>query len=301
MKRADQKGGLYAGEWPERVFDGSDPRDRDAFIRMITGFYAQGRRPMPWREVITPYSVVVSEIMLQQTQVPRVMEKFPPFIRQFPDFPSLSVAPLAEVLGAWQGLGYNRRGRYLHAIAVRVMEEWGGVLPPDPSLLVTLPGIGPATAGSIAAFAFNLPVVFIETNIRRTFIHHFFPGDEPVPDSRITPLVAATLDRDHPREWYYALMDYGTWLAGQVENPNRRSRHYSRQSAFEGSDRQIRGRVLRILLERISLFPDELVRNCCEEHARGIRIVDEMIREGLLCEEEGHIRIAGSSAFSSDN
>ena len=275
-----------------RIFNGTDPADREAFIRLIRGYYLQGKRPMPWREIISPYRVVVSEVMLQQTQVPRVLEKFPGFIKQFPDFSALSRASLADVIGAWQGLGYNRRARYLHAIAVHVMNEWDGELPQSPDVLTTLPGIGKATAGSITAFAFNLPVVFIETNIRRVFIHHFFTGDEPVSDALILPLVEATLDLDNPREWYYALMDYGTWLAGRVENPNRRSRHYSKQSAFEGSDRQIRGRVLRFLVSEKESTPDHLVRSCCDDVARGSRIVVSMIQEGLLCETAGKIRIA---------
>lgn len=275
-----------------RCFDGSDHEDRDAFIRLIRGYYAQGRRPMPWRDIITPYRVVVSEIMLQQTQVSRVLDKYPGFIRQFPDFQSLSRASLANVLAAWQGLGYNRRARYLHAIATRIMEEWGGELPQSPEILASLPGIGTATAGSITVFAFNQPVVFIETNIRRVFIHHFFSDDEPVTDSRILPLVQATLDHDNPRDWYYALMDYGTWLSGRVENPNRRSRHYSKQSAFEGSDRQIRGRVIRLLIAGKAIDTERLLSLCCDNAARGSRIISIMIEEGLLYEEMGKIRIS---------
>jgi A/G-specific adenine glycosylase len=276
------------------VFHGTDPGDLAEFTRLVRGYYQQGRRPMPWRDLITPYRVVVSEVMLQQTRVSRVLEKYPAFIRQFPDFSVLSRASLADVIAAWQGLGYNRRARYLHAIAIRVMEEWGGELPESPALLASLPGIGRATAGSIAAFAFNLPVVFIETNIRRVYIHHFFPPDEPVDDSRILPLVQATLDQENPREWYYALMDYGTWLAARVENPNRRSRHYSKQPPFEGSDRQIRGRVLRLLVAEKEATAGHLVESCCEDRERGSRIVSMMIGEGLLCENKGKIRIADS-------
>ncbi len=275
-----------------RGFDGSNPVDHEAFVRLIKGYYRTGRRPMPWRDHITPYRVVVSEIMLQQTQVSRVLEKFPEFIRQFPDFASLHAASLGEVLAAWQGLGYNRRARYLHGIAIRVMEDWNGVLPSSPDILATLPGIGAATAGSITAFAFNTPVVFIETNIRRVFIHHFFADEIQVPDSRILPLITATLDTEKPREWYYALMDYGTWLSGRIENPNRRSRHYSRQSSFEGSDRQIRGEIIRQLITGTQADPESLVRSCSAEMSRGLRIIARMIEEGLLKEKDGMIRIS---------
>ncbi|MFH0968323.1 MAG: A/G-specific adenine glycosylase, partial [Methanobacteriota archaeon] len=141
------------------VYCGTDSDDRDEFIGVIRGYYSHGKRAMPWRDEITPYRVVVSEVMLQQTQVSRVIEKFTPFIHRFPDFSALSQASLAEVLKEWQGLGYNRRARYLHAIAIHVMEEWGGMLPHSVEEIFTLPGIGRATAGSITAFAYNSPVV----------------------------------------------------------------------------------------------------------------------------------------------
>ncbi len=275
-----------------QVFQSSDPDDLKEFIRIIHGFYARMRRPMPWRDEITPYRVVVSELMLQQTQVPRVMEKFPLFISRFPDFSSLAHASLTDVLEAWQGLGYNRRAKYLHSLARFVVQYRDGILPTEPEILMTLPGIGKATAGSITAFAFNKPVVFIETNIRRVFIHHFFADRSKIADSDIQPLVEKTLDRKNPREWYYALMDYGTWLARRVENPNRKSRHYSRQSAFEGSDRQIRSLLLRRLLEEKRIHIDDLINRSGEDTQRVRRILTGMIQEGLLCESGGFVRVA---------
>ena len=222
------------------------------FQERVWDFYHDhGRHELPWRRDITPYGVLVSEVMLQQTQVTRVLVKYDEWLTAFPGFAELAVASGSEVLAAWQGLGYNRRGMWLREAARRVMEDYGGQLPNDPAELVKLPGIGPNTAGSIAAFAYNEPVVFIETNIRRVFIHEFFPeteGGEPVSDASLRPLIEGALDREHPREWYWALMDYGSWLARQVSNPNRRSKHYARQSTFEGSVRQIRGEVLRQLL-----------------------------------------------------
>ncbi|PKL60041.1 MAG: endonuclease III [Methanomicrobiales archaeon HGW-Methanomicrobiales-4] len=247
---------------------------------------------MPWRDNITPYRVVVSEVMLQQTQVTRVKEKFTPFIRRFPDFSTLSLASLADVMKEWQGLGYNRRAKSLHAIAIHVMEEWEGVLPQSPEDILILPGIGMATAASITVFAYNAPVVFIETNIRRVFIHHFFSGSDPVSDAQILPLVELTLDNQNPREWYYALMDYGTWLAKRMPNPNRRSRHYSRQSAFEGSDRQIRGRILKRLISETICSLDILISEAGDDQSRGTTILSGMIQEGLLCESDGYVKIA---------
>lgn len=274
------------------VLNPEDPMDQKRFIRCIKGYYLHGKRPMPWRDDITPYRVVVSEMMLQQTQVPRVMEKYPAFISRFPDFQTLRDASFADVLAAWQGLGYNRRAKYLHAIGGFVMDRWEGHLPEDPDLLITLPGIGVATAGSIAAFAFNAPVVFIETNIRRVFIHHFFEPEVSVTDACILPIVRQTLDYENPRDWYYALMDYGTWLAGRVENPNRRSRHYARQSAFEGSDRQIRGIILKRLIADSQLPLSDIIALPGCDPARVARILSTMITEGMVCEAEGMIRIS---------
>jgi A/G-specific adenine glycosylase len=274
------------------TFQGSVPDDLEAFVDIIRGFYTRMRRPMPWRDEITPYRVVVSEIMLQQTQVRRVMEKFPLFISRFPDFTSLADASLTDVLEAWQGLGYNRRAKYLHGLARLVVDDWNGALPTDPEILITFPGIGSATACSITAFAFNKPVVFIETNIRRVFIHHFFVGREKIADSDIRPLVERTLDHKNPRDWYYALMDYGTWLAGRIENPNRKSRHYTRQSAFEGSDRQIRSSLLKKILATKNSPLEEIIKNSEGDTQRMRRIIADMVKEGLLCVNNGIITIA---------
>ncbi|MFA5354028.1 MAG: hypothetical protein WC291_07350, partial [Thermodesulfovibrionales bacterium] len=223
--------------------EGVTPRTVSLFQSIIKGHYRKQGRKMPWRETDDPYRIVVSEVMLQQTQVERVMGKYAEFIALFPDFPSLAAAPLQEVLAAWQGMGYNRRAISLQRLAVRVMEEHGGILPASPELLAKLPGIGKATASSIAAFAFNSPTVFIETNIRRVFIHFFFHDRDDVKDTEIYPLVELTLDRQDPRQWYYGLMDYGSLFRKTRHNPNRKSAHYSKQSRFEGSRRQLRGRV----------------------------------------------------------
>lgn len=246
-------------------------------------YYRQHRRDMPWRHRPTPYQVVVSEVMLQQTQVSRVLTKYPQFLAMFPNWRSLAAAPLPVVLGVWQGMGYNRRALNLQRLAQAVIGEHGGRLPAEPAVLQQLPGIGPGTAGAIAAFAFNRPVVFIETNIRRVFIHHFFADQTAVPDRDILPLVDQTLDRHRPRQWYYALMDYGAYLATTVPNPNRRSRHYVRQSKFEGSDRQIRGAIVRLLLEFPVLTAQDVVnRFPGQPPDRIIKILDQLTKEGLI-------------------
>ncbi|HOF96277.1 MAG TPA: A/G-specific adenine glycosylase, partial [Methanoculleus sp.] len=227
---------------------GATPEAVRLFRALVLAHYRAHGRDLPWRQTTDPYRILVSEIMLQQTQVERVAVKYPEFIDRFPDFASLARAPQSDILLAWQGMGYNRRALALKRTAERVVDDYGGRLPADVETLATFPGIGRATAAAICAYAFNMPVAYIETNIRRVFIHFFFQDREDVRDDEILVLVEQTLDRENPREWYGALMDYGSILKKRTANPNRRSASYSRQSRFEGSDRQIRGRLLALVL-----------------------------------------------------
>lgn len=225
-----------------------------AFQETVWRYYRQsGRHDLPWRlpdsnGVFDPYRILVSEIMLQQTQVSRVVSKFLSFTHQFPTFATLAAAPLGDVLKAWSGLGYNRRAKFLWQAAGMAIAEYAGGLPATTRELRRLPGIGVNTAGAVAAYAFNVPAVFIETNIRTVFIHHFFTGQQSVHDRDIADIVAQTLP-PNPREWYWALMDYGTFLKQTLGNISQSSAHYAKQSAFAGSRRQIRGRVLHLLGE----------------------------------------------------
>ncbi len=221
--------------------------EKTQFQDTIWNYYEKHGRKMPWRGEEDPYKVLVSEIMLQQTQVARVTLKYAEFLKKFPTLGSLAKASLSDVLKVWQGLGYNRRARFLHEFAKEVVKNHKGKVPSDYEILLTLPGIGKGTAGSLSAFAFNLPVAFIETNIRRVYIHHFFKDKESVADAEILPIVEATVDEVNPQEWYYALMDYGVHLKGKVKNPNQRSKHYAKQSKFEGSNREVRGGIIKEL------------------------------------------------------
>jgi len=268
------------------------PETVTEFRGIIWQYYLAHRREMAWRETTDPYAIFVSEMMLQQTQVARVHTKYAEFIPAFPDFSSLAAARLEDVLRVWQGMGYNRRAKMLRDAAGMVMETFGGRLPETTEELITLPGVGPATAASIAAFAYNAPVVFIETNIRRVFIHFFFPEGEKVHDNRILPLVRQTLDRENPREWYYALMDHGAMLKQVVENPNRRSHGYTVQSVFTGSDRQIRGCILRYLLENGPSTPETIATACGDDAKRTRKIIVKMVGECLLSEVSGRLSIA---------
>lgn len=252
-----------------------------SFRDFIWTFYENEGRIFEWRNVDNPYYVLVSEIMLQQTQTHRVEPKYRAFIEEFPTFESLAQASLRDVLAMWQGLGYNRRGKYLHQTAQRVMQEYNGRLPKEPETLVTFPGIGKNTAGSVSAFAYNQPTVFIETNIRAVFIHSFFKDQQEVHDNLILPLVTQTLDHDNPREWYYALMDYGVHLKKMMPNPSRRSKHHTVQSKFEGSDRQIRGAIIRVLVERSSVSEIEL-QALLDNDSRVANIIAQLEQEELI-------------------
>jgi len=262
------------------------------FREIIYDYYRSHGRTLPWRNTKNPYHILVSEIMLQQTQVERVIQKYDHFIKTFPDFASLAGAPLRRVLEAWQGLGYNRRAKALKEIAQAVMTIFGGRLPSSGDDLQTFPGIGKATASSIAAFAFDQPSIFIETNIRRVFIHFFFHNKDDIKDSEILPLVERTLDKTDPREWYYALMDYGVMLKKELPNPNRRSAHYKRQPPFEGSDRQIRGKILRALVENSSLSKSELNRKIDTSPERSGRILAVLKKEGFVKKTGRRYRLA---------
>ena len=264
-----------------------------AFRSTVVENYRQYGRSFPWRETCDPYAILVSEMMLQQTQTLRVLPKYKAWLALFPDAASLARAPLADVLAAWNGLGYNRRAKYLQEACRAVCEKYNGTFPHTKDGLDLLPGVGPYTAGAVSAFAYNNPEIFIETNIRSVFIFFFFNGTEKkIPDTELLPLVEQTLDRNNPREWYYALMDYGAELKRRVKNPSRKSAQYAKQSKFEGSLRQARGAILRRLTEKgeetLALIADA-------EHIDLYRLekaAEKLTAEKLVCEKDGVYRIA---------
>ncbi len=262
-----------------------DDREKQSFQSTVWEYYhSHGRHNLPWRlpaagDTFDPYSILVSEIMLQQTQVSRVIPKYLEFLKQFPDVNTLAEAEQGAVLRAWNGLGYNRRARFLHLAAKNVVAEYGGNFPETIDQLVKLPGIGVNTAGAILAYAHNRTVVFLETNIRTVFIHHFFNDREGVTDKEIARLVEQTVDEEHPREWYWALMDYGSYLKQIAGNLNRLSKSYTRQSKFAGSKRQVRGEIIRILGDEATTL-NELSSRIPDPRLE--MVVDDLLREGLI-------------------
>ena len=210
-----------------------------------------GRHDLPWRKTRDPYKILVSEVMLQQTQVPRVLEKYKEFLEEFPTVFVLSHASLRDVLKIWSGLGYNRRGKFLHDAAKVISNRHRGSVK-DATAEGRIPGIGPYTRAAVRVFAFDEPHTLLETNVRTAFIHHFF-NDGPtrsiikISDKKLIPLMEAAAADQDPREWHWALMDYGVHLKKTHKNPARRSASYTKQSKFEGSPRQLRGAILREL------------------------------------------------------
>ncbi|MEI7720117.1 MAG: A/G-specific adenine glycosylase [bacterium] len=260
-----------------------------------------GRHDLPWRATRDPYKILVSEMMLQQTQVARVIPKYHVFIKVFPDIQALAKAPFPKVLALWSGLGYNRRAKYLHQTAKLITEKYGGKFPKD--LIATkLPGVGTYTARAVMAFAYNKPEVFIETNIRTVFTHFCFAeisrfnldkSSIKVSDSEILPLIEKALVLAQrrgvsPRDFYAALMDYGAHLKQNGVRINNQSKHYTKQSKFAGSARQLRGAILRELLKKPATLA-ELSKNLTKTLSQANRASVEIKTELTKLQKEGMV------------
>lgn len=278
----------------------------DAFRARVLERGGELYRDLPWRRTRDAYAIWISEVMLQQTQVSRVDGRWQRWLERFPSVDALASAEPADVLEEWQGMGYNRRALALLR-AAREIANQGGVLPRDEAGLRALPGIGPATAAGIRAFAYDLPGVYLETNVRTVFLHELYPDAERVPDRELAPLVAACCPegpakegRPGPRTWYYALLDYGAWLKKTVPNPSRRSATHARQGRFEGSHRQKRAQMVRLLLAaRPTGAPLGELAHAMDEaelvagrepvgEAAALGLLEELAREGF-CRLEGEL------------
>ncbi len=235
---------------------------------------------MPWREDTRPYYILVSELMLQQTQVDRVIPKFNDFIRQFPDVNDLAKAPLADVLALWNGLGYNRRAKFLHEAARRIVNEYDGKFPETRVELQTLPGVGPGTSGAIMNYAFNQPEIFVETNVRTVYFYHFFPDRDDVRDSEVEALLNETIDRESPREFYWAIMDYGAWLKKQGAGSITQGAAYKKQTPLKGSVREVRGQIVRALTQNEMLMAD--LRRSLQRDERFEPALAGLVKDGLV-------------------
>ena len=262
------------------------------FIETVCAYYKEhGRHTLPWRKTRDPYRILVSEIMLQQTQVDRVVPKYEAFLNRFPTVNALASSSLGDVLRMWQGLGYNRRAKMLHACAQEVVEVYGGIFPKTHPELVSLPGIGPYTASAVMAFAFGTATPLIETNVRSVYLHHYHTDDYEVSDSELMQHIERTMPQEDIDQWYWALMDYGSYIKRTYRNPNTRSKHHTVQSTFKGSDRQIRGAIIRLLADKAR------TRAFLHTHLPDFDIlrvdaqIEHLIQEGMIQKEGRRYRL----------
>lgn len=264
-----------------------------AFRRLVFAHYQKhGRHELPWRKTQDPYRILVSEVMLQQTQVERVIPFYTTFIRQFPTAGKLAKAPLGSVLTAWQGLGYNRRAKMLREAAGKMSAKKRVSV----AELEALPGVGPYTARAVAAFAYNEDGIFIETNIRTVVIHHFFPKRKNISDADIEKILRAAFPKGKARDWYSALMDYGAYLKRSGISHNARSRSYAKQSAFKGSLREARGAILRTLAKGPSARATLLALLGTEREDQLAQALHALLSEGFVEARAGRYRLSGSGA-----
>jgi len=268
------------------------------FQKKILTFAKSNYREFPWRNTINPYEILVSEVMLQQTQTERVVSKYNAWLQVFPDVQSLAKASLKEVLTYWNGLGYNRRARFLQQAAQIIVKEYDGSFPKDEALIDELPGVGEYTAKAVACFAFGTPEVFIETNIRTVYLYEFFSSrcngggtKNAVDDKDLLPLIEQTLFKKDVRLWYYALMDYGAQIKKTVANPNRVSKNYAKQSKFNGSLRQARGAIIRQLTKKKSLSLEQIAKLEGMEVERIQKAAEKLLAENLIQKKNGALQI----------
>ncbi|MEN9582061.1 MAG: hypothetical protein RL641_15 [Candidatus Parcubacteria bacterium] len=260
------------------------------FKKKVWRHYKKAKRSFPWRETKDPYKITVSEIMLQQTQADRVVAKYVAFLKKWPTLKKLASAELQDVLAMWSGLGYNRRGKSLWQLAKVVSENHYNKIPNTIVALEKLPGIGPYTARAILAFAFNAPHACIETNIRSVYIYSFFPNSKrKIADEDLFPLIERTLDKKNPREWYYALMDYGTFLKKMKLTTNDRHKNYRKQTPFKGSLREARGAILRELV---------ISQSTLNKLKEKIKLSSDKVEEALTALQKEKLVIKNGARYS---
>lgn len=255
-----------------------------SFRKMIFSWWQGNRRDLPWRRTHDPYRILISEVMLQQTQVSRVLPIYNKFLDEFPDVHTLASASPAHVLKLWKGMGYNRRALYLQKTAMTVSAKYGGKFPADVSLLESLPGIGLYTAAAIAVFAFNKQLAVVDTNVRQIITHFFFDGTKQKP-AVITLAAYQLLPKGRAWEWHQALMDYGA-LALKSQLPRRRKSN-SPIVPFLQSKRFFRGRIIDRLREgqvARTAYIRELEKVYDKPRAFFQDIIAALVHEGMVSE-----------------
>lgn len=256
------------------------------FQEIVYDHFSKNSRDFPWRQTRSPYKILVSEFMLQQTQTERVIPKYIEFLETLPTITKLAYAQKRTVFKLWQGLGYNRRAVYLWETAKNIVDKHSGNVPCTYEQLIELPGIGPYTASAVLAFAFDQPTVFIETNIRTAFLHCFFQDSKIIHDKEILPIIERSLDRSNVRNWYYALMDYGNMLKKTVGNINRtKSKQYTTQAKFKGSVREARGAVIRLLTKHGRMHKSDIIKSTPLSEGKLSLALKQLVDEKLIAQK----------------
>lgn len=266
------------------------------FQEFILNWYSNKARRLPWRMTFDPYSILVSEIMLQQTQVTRVIPKYCEFLSKFPSLDVLSFARQSTILETWQGLGYWKRALNLQATCLQIYKNYNGKFPSKQSILEGMPGIGPYTSAAITCFAFNTPVVFIDTNIRKVYRHFFFSGNPDISDEILLAMAQKALWHQDPRNWHYALFDYGSIVlrkkSGKIPG------NLSKTVPYKGSIRQLRSKIIDLILNasnqrisRITLY--QILDSMRSDYIEGApqKAVSSLIKDDILKDIEGNYLI----------
>jgi A/G-specific adenine glycosylase len=276
-----------------------DERKVISFQKTILDWYKENQRDLPWRKTRHPYHIMVSEIMLQQTQVNRVIIKFEEWLIRFPTVEALAESPVADVLQYWSGLGYNRRALNLKRAAEAIVTEHKGIFPQDEMLLLKLPGIGPYTSRAILCFAFDKQVAVVDTNVKKVILTQILkPKNEtvspfislrdapiqetkPLSEKDFQVIAEQLLPHGHAYDWNQALMDYASHVLKKEKIP------IPKQSKFAGSRRQFRGRILKVLLEKKTVALDEIGPMIKDDYTDTdkewlTKLLDELTREGFI-------------------
>lgn len=268
-----------------RFIDVSQERIQQ-FQKKVFSFYRKKKRELLWRKTSDPYKILLSEFMLQQTQVNRVLLYYEQWIAKWPTIYALAAASLPEVLQMWMGLGYNTRAVNLHRAARKIVAEYNGDVMTAVKQYKELPGIGRYTSHAVQIFSANADLVTVDTNIRRIFIREFNLSEQ-ISDKELWKLAEACLPRGKSRDWHNALMDYGA-LSLTAQKTGIKPK--TQQSRFEGSDRQIRAKILRYLLTK-DMSISELKKNLGIEQIRLFPILEKMISEKIIVKEHKIYRL----------
>ncbi len=255
------------------------------FQTKILKWYKVNKRDFPWRKTTDPYHILISEIMLQQTQAQRVVGYYEKFIKRFPKLVDLAKAKNPGVLKIWSGLGFNNRAIRLKEIAKTIAIDLNGKFPQEQDELLKLKGIGDYTSAAILAFAFNKRVAVVDTNIRRVLIHELHLNQNISP-KRLSEIALSIIPKSKSRIWHNALMDYGA-LAATVKQTQIKSK--SKQSPFKGSEREVRGKILKLLLEKRNVAKSDLTELI--QHKNVYEIIEKMKEDGLLSERKSVVSI----------